>query len=304
MRLPDFLVIGAMKAGTTSLCRDLESQPGIFFPTVKEPHTLVFDDVLTEAGKRKYATLFKDARAEQKCGEGSTGYSKIPLHKNVPQRARAVVGDKLKVIYSVRDPVERAISHHYHMFRAGDAPLDFGQALGAIPLITLCSRYAFQIEPWIQEIGSENIRINKFEDFVSDRDRTVSELVTFLDVHHVEDMVDHEETDHSQHNVGEDQLLPPPTLRNLVRKITRSQFYKRNIHPRTPAWVRNGFKSAVYQKAQERPPLPDEDTLAGLVEALQPDVHRLSELFGLKEPLWNLEDTFNRYINPANQVRR
>ena len=127
--------------------------PGIYFPSVKEPHTLVFDDVLTPEGKRKYAALFQDARATQKCGEGSTGYSKIPLHKGVPERAKALLGDKLKVIYIVRNPVQRAISHHYHMYRAGDAPADFAEALEKIPLISLCSRYAFQIEPWIETAG-------------------------------------------------------------------------------------------------------------------------------------------------------
>lgn len=50
-RLPDFLVIGAMKAGTTSLFFDLSANPAIFFPEDKEPHRLANDRALTSAGR-------------------------------------------------------------------------------------------------------------------------------------------------------------------------------------------------------------------------------------------------------------
>ena len=97
-----------------------------------------------------------------------------------------------------------------------------------------------------------------------------------------------------RHNVGEDQLMPPPSIKGLVRKVTRSQFYKRNIHPRTPAWIRNGFKSVVYHKAEERPPLPDKNVLIDLANSLENDLNRLTALFELPENLWDLEITHDR----------
>lgn len=290
-RLPDFLVIGAMKAGTTTLCDDLSLHPGIFFPTVKEPHTLVMDEVLTIEGKSRYAQLFQRARADQKCGEGSTGYTKIPLHKGVPERAKKLIGSELKLVYIVRNPIDRAISHHYHMYRGGDAPFDFGEALETNPLILECSSYAKQILPWIEEFGRENIKVVKFEDYKLERNQTVEEIFAFLGVEYRDEEIEEEKV----LNAGEDQLLPPDVARNMIRSVTRSQWYKRKIHPNTPAWVRDLFKKTFYRKAESRPPPPASYQLDMLVEYFARDMSKLSTLFEQPALHWDLEATKMRY---------
>lgn len=298
MRLPDFLVIGAMKAGTTSLCRDLEANPRIFFPTVKEPHTLVFDDVLTSEGKHRYAALFQKALPTQKCGEGSTGYTKLPFHQGVPARAKRLLGDDLRLIYIVREPISRAISQHYHMYRAGDAPLDFGDAVRSIRMIVDCGRYAMQLEPWLDAFGRENISVVKFEDYIQDRSRTISSLYTFLDV----DPIPLGSDTTTVHNAGEEQLLPPRSLRDVTRRVTRSQWYKRNIHPRTPQWVRDRIKSIFYNKAGERPKMPTVDAVDFLIERFQDDVEKLRVLLGEQDVLWELDKIRTHYENIAAEV--
>ena len=274
-----------MKAGTTSLCNDLDANPEIFFPTVKEPHTLVFDDVLKAEGKRKYAELFKNAQENQVLGEGSTGYSKIPLHMGVPKRARELLGSSLKLVYIVRDPVDRAFSHHYHMYRGGDAPANFGEAIKTIPLIIQCSKYAMQLEAWLEEFNQENILVIKFEDYISDREESICNVYRFLGVSESQE-IEAEEV----HNAGEDQMLPPKSAKNLIRKITRSQWYKRKIHPNTPVWMRTLFKSTFYKKAHERPPITDPDDVVYLIDQLNDDVEKLGKILGHDSLFWDLNE--------------
>ena len=87
MPLPDFLIIGAMKAGTTTLYRDLMTNPAIFFPSEKEKSHLLRDEVLTEAGRRDYEKLFRRARPGQVLGIAPTRYTNLPDCPGVPGRA-------------------------------------------------------------------------------------------------------------------------------------------------------------------------------------------------------------------------
>ena len=299
MRFPDFLVIGAMKAGTTSLCRDLESHPSIFFPSVKEPHTLCLDEVLTPEGKQKYAALFGQARSDQVCGEGSTGYSKLPTHQGVVARAKQAVGDELKLVYIVREPVARAVSHHYHMYRGGDAPCDFYEALRSIPAIVDVSRYALQVEPWLEAYGQERVRVVKFEDYVQNRSEVVASVWRFLGVKPCAGAIEEAQVC----NAGEEQLVPPRGIRDLVRKVTRSQWYKRAVHPRTPRWVRERIKGGFYQKVPERPGLPSAEAIDYVLDRLRGEPERLAKLIGKPEPFWDMERVRQHYIDAQAAVQ-
>ena len=86
-RLPDFLIIGGMKCGSTTLFRDLDTSPAVSFPAHKEPHNLLDDAVLSGEGKAKYAGLYKHARPDQRLGDASTGYTKLPTNLR-PQRSK------------------------------------------------------------------------------------------------------------------------------------------------------------------------------------------------------------------------
>ena len=91
MRLPDFLIVGAQKAGTTSLYFDLLKNPAVFMPSDKELGNLLDDDVCTPPGRAAYAKRFRRARPDQLCGEATTSYTKLPDHPGVSDRARRVL---------------------------------------------------------------------------------------------------------------------------------------------------------------------------------------------------------------------
>jgi hypothetical protein len=132
--LPDFLIIGAQKAGTTSLFAYLRQHPQVRSPAAKEVH---FFDLRWDLGVGWYQSQFPThlqlriaARRSGRrviTGEASPYYFAHPL---VPARAQSVVPDA-KLIVILRDPVERAFAHYRHEVRAGHEPLTFDEALDA-----------------------------------------------------------------------------------------------------------------------------------------------------------------------------
>lgn len=284
-RFPDFLVIGAMKAGTTSLSRDLIANPNIFMPSVKEPHFLCDDAVLSQRGRRQYARLFSNAAGHQICGEASTGYTKLPKFPGVPGRARGVLGEQTRFVYLVRNPVERAISHHYHMLRAGDISIGIDRAIRDVPDLIDYGRYASQLEPWIGIFGLDKIRVVCFEDYVSHRPKTVAQVSRFLGVSPNVDVIDFTQIA----NRGDEALAPRSCFKRLTNNVTRSKWYKTHLHARTPKFLKNKLKPLFMRKPVARPAPPSRDALHYLVDKLQDDNERLRELLGLSEPLWDLQ---------------
>ena len=114
LRLPDFVIIGAMKAGTTTLFRWLESHPGTSMPTVKEPHFFSVDEKYSK-GLAFYAEHFRQAPPGLLTGEASVTYSDPEL----PQAGVRLISDlpNARLIFLTRDPEQRLRSHYLHELR-------------------------------------------------------------------------------------------------------------------------------------------------------------------------------------------
>jgi len=105
--LPHFIIIGAMNAGTTSLYHYLKTHPDIISSSPKEPSFFVQDRF--RKGLEWYKSIFKGAG--RFAFEASANYSKRHLFPGVPKRMFKVVSE-IKLIYLLRDPIERAKSHY------------------------------------------------------------------------------------------------------------------------------------------------------------------------------------------------
>lgn len=110
VRLPDFIIVGAMKAGTTTAYRWLEAHPGTALPPVKEPDFFCRDDYFRR-GMAWYSGLFDLAPADQVTGEASVKYSAPEFADVAADRIAAALPD-VKLIALLRDPVERLRSEY------------------------------------------------------------------------------------------------------------------------------------------------------------------------------------------------
>ena len=122
--LPDFLVIGAQKAGTTALYAYLRWHPGVTGPSWKE---VSFFDRHWWRGEAWYRGQFPLRSGGQLVGEASPSYLFHPLG---PERVRSLVPDA-RLVAMIRDPVDRAYSHYQHEVALGREPLSFEDALAA-----------------------------------------------------------------------------------------------------------------------------------------------------------------------------
>jgi len=110
---PDFFIVGAAKAGTTSLFEYLGQHPSVFVPEQKEPG--YFSALRPMSDPKRYAALFGAAQADQIIGEASTDYMPSP---DSPRRIAEVCADA-KIILMLRNPADRAFSLYRHMVRYG-----------------------------------------------------------------------------------------------------------------------------------------------------------------------------------------
>jgi Sulfotransferase domain len=177
-RLPDFVVIGAMKSGTTSLHHYLSLHPEIEMSVEKEPTFFTTDGSWSE-GVGWYASRFQGKK--RLLGEASPDYTKAPRHSGVPARMHSVLPDA-KLVYLVRDPVNRILSHYADAFSFGRVhkPLDDILDDETGRHFVACSKYFFQLEQYLPYYDPARILVVATEELASRRTEVLARIFGFL----------------------------------------------------------------------------------------------------------------------------
>lgn len=219
VRRPDFMIIGAMKSGTTTLYRYLGRHSRIFMCYPKEP---MFFSRQYSKGLDWYFSLFSGADENQVCGEASTCYSRWPYFGNVAARIREAVPDS-KFIYVMRHPVERAYSHYRHEMEERQSPgggnvISFEQALDEFPEIFQTGLYRLQIGKFLELFPRDRLLPMFFEDLTKNPGPVLEEVQRFLGLE-------------PESRVLESEIVANPFGSRTVTRETRA--IKNSIH-RTP----------------------------------------------------------------------
>lgn len=158
---PDYIVLGAMKCGTTTLAAQLGAQPGIFMTDPKEPY-FFSDDPVYAKGPDWYASLFASAAPGDIKGEASTHYTKRPELPHTLERMQAALPE-VRLVYMIRNPMARIVSHYIHEWsqRVLTEPLD--QALETHTPLVDYGLYGWQIAPFIEAYGRDAVLLTSLE---------------------------------------------------------------------------------------------------------------------------------------------
>lgn len=180
-RLPDFVIVGAMKSGTTTLYHYLRDNPQIFMARRKEPMFFSRDDVY-ERGLEWYYDLFRDARNNQLCGEASTCYSR---HREYPHAAKRLARHlpDAKLVYLMRHPVERAHAVYRYVVehRWPEGPMSFEQAVETYPCPVIDSgMYIYEIEHLLRWFPREQFLFLILDDLRRDPASVLRHVDEFL----------------------------------------------------------------------------------------------------------------------------
>jgi hypothetical protein len=180
MNRPDFIIIGAMKSATSTLRNQLMAQPGIFATEPKEPN-FFSDDEMFALGEGWYSGLYDSAGNLDTVGEASTHYTKLPRYPDTVKRAHAYAPDA-KLIYVMRHPVDRLISHYIHNWSMGFVGRDVAleTALQEYDNFVAYSQYSVQLKPWIEAFGKSNVLPVFFDRLVQHSESELRRICSFI----------------------------------------------------------------------------------------------------------------------------
>ena len=179
--LPNLLIIGAPKCGTTSLHEYLALHPDVWMSRNKELKFFTRDDWRDRV--EWYEAQFPDPAAAR--GESTPGYSMYPFLPSVAERAHELIPEA-RLIYVVRDPIQRAVANFVEFVHLRYEDRSIGDALADVEDPAnphICpSRYATQLELYLRYFDPERVLVIDNADLLEHRDETLREAFHFLDV--------------------------------------------------------------------------------------------------------------------------
>jgi hypothetical protein len=239
--LPDFLIIGTQRGGTTSLYHYLQAHPGIHLANTKDTH---FFDKKYSNGltwyRAHFPTVWEKTYAQQVqkrsfvTGEASPSYL---FHPPAPQRIAQVI-PSVKLIVLLRNPVDRAYSQYYHAIELGHETRSFEEAIQGEEERTAQERekllkderyhshaykhlsyltrgiYVDQLQAWLRFFAREQFLILKSEDFYANPAATLKEIFTFLHLPTIETQLGKKE--YKQYNNNSYSKMDPAMRSRLV----------------------------------------------------------------------------------------
>lgn len=305
--MPTFIIVGATKAGTTSLYHYLKQHPDVYMSPVKEAKFFTVEEgsVPRENGPQgwhvskshvttlgAYRALFRNAENEKARGEASPQYLYYP---EVPHRIHRYLPEA-DIIAVLRNPVDRAFSAFLHQTRDGkEVHSDFAAALrdepkrieeGWSPLYHYRAQgfYYEQLRRYYDVFSPDKIHIYLYDDLRADPAGITQNIFKVLGVD--ETFVPDLETRHNISGVPKSKLLHRAHhfLQGSSQSLLKS-WGKRFM----PASVRSRLKTKAMQGLQDRnlakPPFPPE-VRAELIEAYRDDIGKLQTLIGRDLSHW------------------
>ncbi len=310
LRLPNFIIGGGMKCGTTSLHWILNQHPQIFIPD-DEPHFFTIDDIEQNPEfflKNKqewpcwnfdrnfqrylpwYANFFHQAQENQLIGEDCVSYLSST---KAPERIAKLLPD-VKLIFILRDPVARTYSQYWHWVKTNRAIYSFEDTLQFSPgHLIQRSFYREHLETYLRFFSREQIKIIVFEAFVSNVQNTVNEVCDFLGLEPSIDV--------NQINTHINKALVP---RNLELQLLFNSIFKTNIcgrkymsyhlpncnlknHPHLLSFINSCFQNVNLTQRKQYPPMKA-DTRKFLERLFAKENKGLSALMGISlENFWS-----------------
>ncbi|TKV61631.1 sulfotransferase [Nakamurella flava] len=303
MSLPDFLIIGSPKAGSTALHAALAQHPQLFLSTPKEPKFFLCEaappDPAHQRGpgdahsaqewvwrRDRYEALFDAAPPGTLTGESTPFYL---WDSSAHERIRRVV-PQAKLIAVVRDPIDRAYSNWTHLWCDGLEPeADFLRAVdleeqriaaGYAPFWRYLEmgRYGEQLQHLYSVFPREQVFVLRYRRLIDDPATVLDEICTFLGVR------TGELTSVPRSNVSN--WVPNTPVNQVLRQVVRAgAALGAHVPPQIWRGVEKPLLGVLHRGGRRRPSLTAEQR-AALLPRVAPDVHLLSEITGVDHSDW------------------
>jgi hypothetical protein len=273
--LPNFLIVGAQKCGTTSLHDVLSQHPEVCMSTIKETNFFTLQSKLDQ-GLDYYKTYFEHCDAAKAIGEASPGYLCYP---GVHQLIKKYLGE-IKIVIILRDPIKRAYSQYWDNRRQLKEHLSeqeiIHQHLDTDYHPTkkgYFSRGVFfkDVSNYINSFGRHKVKVIIFEELLKNQNKGLRSLYEFLGI----------DVDQGL------QKLPKPSN---AAKIYNNPLYKLALkHPEIQKYMPQKFRRLLCfgRKIDFKYALPENENLQELIDFYGPWNRKLEDLLGIKLTYWH-----------------
>jgi hypothetical protein len=279
---PTFFVIGAAKSATTSLCHLIAQHPDVCFSNPKEPRFFSHDSNF-EKGWQWYQTFFINPDKALAIGEGSVHYSMRTRFPNTAVRIAQAI-PHAKLIYIVRHPLDRIVSHWRMYDRTGKPEFTtFNQDVKNVsfqPNLIDASKYWFQISAYRGYFPDDQIIVLFYEDFIMDPQETVVRCLDFLNL---DTQVEFNEFQKAK-NVARDKRVENPFLHSM-RGHPIFEMVRKSLPRRIKRKVREAF---FLTQDRDAPPQWDQGTREWVIDQLIEDARKFLHFYGKRGDYWLL----------------
>jgi hypothetical protein len=276
-RMPDFVIIGAMKSATSTLHSQLAAQPGFCMSQPKEPN-FFSDDESWARGMDWYRGLFAAAQPGDLCGESSTHYTKLPdLPAALPRIAKHL--PDARFIYVMRHPIDRLVSQFVHEWTERTIDGSINGAAERLPSLIDYSRYSMQIAPWLDHFGHDRLLPVFFERMIAHPQAELERVCRFLGYSDTPVWV------RGVRDNASEQRLRKSTVRDALIGFPPLAWMRRRLVPRS---FRDQLKS-IWQM-REKPELDDAER-ARLETIFDADLAQLGAMLGVSLTCANFKTT-------------
>ena len=272
--MPNLIIIGGLKCGTTSIHHYLGLHPEIHMSKPKELNFFV-QELNWDLGLPWYEGRF-DGRFPVR-GESSPHYTNQPRYSGVAARIRENVPEA-KLLYMVRDPISRILSHWRHATGAGYETRAMEDVLSRDDQTYVTrSLYWMQLQPYLQLFPSEQIQVIAQEELQEDRDATMRRAFEFagVDPSFTSEQFDRQWEKSTAKESDQYQLM------EKLIKLPGFRSFDRNFD-RLPERLRWRVERIVHDPESGEAPKPEisPDLRKRLAEIFKPDVAKLEEIAG------------------------
>jgi hypothetical protein len=255
MWLPNFIIGGALKAGTTSLNHALKQHPDVFMCPIKEPRYFAYDPGNPEHVNKgdgffpirtlqEYAALFEGVNGQRAIGEASPHYL---LSDQAPKLIRSTIPD-VRLIFSLRDPVKRAYSDYWQEVRLGIEKRPVEEAMSEADFRVRIGRYFDQLTPWLERFPRSQIHLVLFDDLQTQPYAVFQDVCRYLGI------ADDFQPDMTVRNKGG--AMKNAALGRVLEEIKRSPI--RKVANRfIPGQVRSSVADVRERNLVKPPPIPE-----------------------------------------------
>ncbi len=290
-KFPNLFIVGAMKAGTSTLHTALGSHPEIFRSPIKEPgyfagllpypQPYLDGKPAPDPEGRWYHAMFepayRDARVRYAV-ESTTDYAKLPRFPGCAERIGAF-NPEARIIYVMRDPVLRSISHYWHNVRTEQEKRGLMEVVREDPEVIAFSDYARQLQPYFDNFPREQIHLMTLEAFAADWHGTLRSIFEWLGVD-----ANHRVRETEKLNANAEIFYVPRAGMTWMVRLQKTRTW-RAMSWRLPPKFRNVFHK-LSLRLEQRDDREEPEAVAYLRPILAEKARTLSEWIGREFPEW------------------